>query len=74
MTLSEKSSRELLKLSRSASFRKEMEQVTVGRHNPFIKNGKIDADTYLEFVTQFNAFINHQPKPFRFIIEKEMKI
>lgn len=65
MEISEKSRREMLELAGSVSFRNEMESVRRNRHNPFMKNGRVDTDAYIEFVTQYNEFINHQPKPFR---------
>lgn len=42
------------------------------RHNPFIKSGKPDADAYIAFACEYNAFINHQPKPFRRILDQRM--
>lgn len=56
--------KELLGLTESPSLKKDMEWLSAHRHNPFVKNGQVDADAYLEFVTQYNEFINHQPKPF----------
>ena len=44
------------------------------KHNPFFKNGKAHADAYIEFVTQYNDFINHLPKPFRRMIDNDMKL
>ncbi len=74
MEISEKAKQELLKLSESASFRKDMQTVRANRHNPFLKDGKVDADAYIEFLNQFNEFINHTPKPFRAMIGKDMKL
>ncbi|TAN45550.1 MAG: hypothetical protein EPN22_02275 [Nitrospirae bacterium] len=65
---------ELLRLASSSSMREDMERVAGQRHNPFIKNGKVDVDAYIEFVTQFNEFINHEPKPFEPMIERDMKL
>ena len=36
--------------------------------------GRVDMDRLIEFVTQFNEFINHQPKPFSRMIGREMKL
>lgn len=72
--LSEEVARELLELSKSKGFRRDMEIVKSQRHNPFIKEGKVDVDAYMEFVTQFNEFINHEPSPFEPMIEREMKL
>jgi len=42
------------------------------RHNPFMKNGKADVDAYIRFVCSFNEFINHEPKLFSRIIDRDM--
>jgi len=74
MNLSDKSQEELLKQSQSVSFKNDMDTVVGSKHNPFIKNGRVDTEAYIEFVTQYNEFINHQPKPFRRMIDIEMKL
>ena len=74
MKISKKAEKELIKFSRSDSLRKDMEAVRLNRHNPFLKDGKVNIDAYIEFVTQFNEFINHEPKPFRKIIDRVMKL
>jgi hypothetical protein len=74
MKISKESQEELIKLSRSEALRKDMETITLSRHNPFIKEGKVDADAFIEFVTQYNEFINHAPKPFAQIVDKYMKL
>lgn len=55
-------------------FRADMERVAGQRHNPFLKEGRPDADAYIEFVVQYNEFINHGPKPFRKIVDTVMKL
>jgi hypothetical protein len=72
--LSPESERELLEFARSKSFRKDMEILRSRWQNVFIKDGIADADAYIEFVTQFNEFINHEPKQFRKIIDRVMKL
>ena len=42
------------------------------RHNPFIRCGKPDADACITFACEYNAFINHRPKPFRRIMDQKM--
>jgi len=44
------------------------------RYNPFIKDGRVDIDAYLEFVTRSNEFINHTPRPFRRIKDRDMRL
>ncbi len=41
---------------------------------PSERDGKVDADAHIEFLNQFNEFINHEPKPFRKIIDRVMKL
>ncbi len=74
MKLSLEAERELLEFARSETFRKDMEILRSRWQNVFIKDGVADADAYIEFVTQFNEFINHEPKPFRKIIDRVMKL
>ena len=74
MNVSDKSQEELLKHSQSVAFKNDMKIIAGQRHNPFIKNGNVDVDAYIEFVTQYNEFINHQPKPFRRMIDNDMKL
>ncbi|MBI3393218.1 MAG: hypothetical protein HY039_08520 [Nitrospirae bacterium] len=72
MRLSPESEREFVELAASQSFRRDMETVAAGRHNPFLKDGRVDVDAYIEFVTQFNEFINHARAPFRPIQDRFM--
>jgi len=64
MSISDKAAKELFELSKSDSLRKDMQTVSLQRHNPFLKDGKVDVDAYIEFLSEYNEFINHEPKPF----------
>ncbi len=68
MKLSKEEAQEIFELSQSTTLRDDMRKVREGRHNPFFRNGVSNPDAYIEFVTQYNEFINHEPKPFRPII------
>ncbi|MBI4843633.1 MAG: hypothetical protein HY809_04830 [Nitrospirae bacterium] len=72
--ISEETAKELLELAKSESFRKDMKTIASKWRTPFIKDGEVDFDAYIEFVQQFNEFINHEPKPFKPMMEKEMKL
>lgn len=74
MNISRKSEKEFVEIARSQSLRKDMEIVVSQRHNPFIKEGAADPDTYIEFVVQYNEFINHEPKPFKRIVDGDMRL
>ena len=72
MKLSRNAERDFL--SATESLKHEAEALREKRHNPFIKDGRVDIDAYIEFVTQFNEFINHTPKPFKKIIDRDMRL
>lgn len=74
MRISEESAREICRLANSHSLKMDMKKIASQRHNPFFKQGKVLVDEYIEFVTQFNEFINHEPKPFKKIIDREVRL
>jgi len=74
MKLSRKAEEELLEDGRSEELRKDMEMLKAQWKTPFFKDGRVDVDGYIEFVTQFNEFINHQPKPFKPMVDRVMKL
>ncbi len=74
MKISKDVEKEIVEFAKSPSVRADMEVIASQRHNPFIKDGRPDADAYIEFVIQYNEFINHQPKPFWKIIDRVMKL
>lgn len=74
MKLTEESKKEMLDLAQSASLKEDMRTLKKNRRNPFFRNGEPDVDAYTEFVARFNEFINHTPKPFRRIIDRNMKL
>ncbi|MBF0552940.1 MAG: hypothetical protein HQK96_00115 [Nitrospirae bacterium] len=59
-------------MSKSETLRLDMRRVAAQRHNPFMKNGQPDIDACLEFLMEYNEFINHEPKPFRKIKDTVM--
>lgn len=73
-TISNAAADELRELARSAEFADEMNSVSRTRHNPFMKAGDVDIDAYILFVCQFNEFINHEPKKFLPMIDKDMRL
>ncbi len=72
--LSPAAEKEFQEMAHSESFRKDMESVRLDRLYAFVKDGNVDIDAYLAFVTEFNEFIGHEPKPFRQIIDKDMRL
>jgi hypothetical protein len=51
-----------------------MDSLRARWQRPFIKHGEVDVDAYIAFVTGFNEFINHEPKPFKPMKDKDMKL
>jgi len=74
MNISQEAEKELVSLGRSEALRDDMDKLKSSWLSSFIRSGRIDVDLYIEFVSQFNEFINHRPKPFRPMIEKDMKL
>lgn len=72
--LSDEQKKELLIMARSSKLRQDLRRVSKNRYNPFMVKGKIDLDRILEFLTEYNAFIGHTPKPFRKIIDKDIRL
>jgi hypothetical protein len=70
----EQAKKELLEFAKSESFKQDIEMLRSPWNNPFIKKGKVDVDAYIEFVTQFNAFINHRPKALNCMVDVKMKL
>jgi hypothetical protein len=65
MKISEKTRAEL-KLYAQAAFFDGWEE------NPFLQIADVDA--YIAFNDQFNEFINHASRPFRPMVEKDIKL
>ncbi len=65
---------ELREVSRSEALRKDMDIVYRSRHNPFVRDGVVDTDAYVYFVSAFNEFINHEPRPFEPMKDSDMRL
>jgi hypothetical protein len=74
LKFSKKEKEELLRLSQSSSLQNDMKYVSAHRHNPLIVDGKVDLDRFITFLTDYNEFINHKPKPFKPMIDRIMKL
>lgn len=74
MKLAKEAEKELLDFKNSHDLRNDMEKCRTTWKNAFLKNGKVDMEGYMEFVSAFNEFINHRMKPFKAIIDKFMKL
>lgn len=72
--LSKKEKEELKRSAASTLLRKDMQHLAANRFNPIMDGQKIDMDRLLIFLTEYNEFINHTPKPFKPIIDRTMKL
>ncbi len=72
--LNKKEREELLKAAGSASLRSDMKHVSAHRFNPLMHEGNVDMDRLITFLSEYNAFINHTPKPFKPIKCTVMKL
>ena len=72
--ISKKEKKELRQGADSALLRKDMQYLADKRFNPLIEGQNINMDRLLVFLTEYNEFINHAPKPFRPIIDRIMKL
>ena len=72
--ISKKEKEELQQVAASALLRKDMQHLSANRFNPLIDGHEINMDRLLVFLTEYNEFINHSPKPFKPIIDRIMKL
>lgn len=72
--LTEEERQELKALVASPSIRGDLQILSRRRARHFIVDGQVDLDRVVAFLTEFNELINHQPKPFKKIIDHTMKL
>lgn len=72
--LSEEERQDMLRLAGCPDLKRDMELIVSGRHNPLLVNGAVDMDRLLDFLTQYNEFINHQAKPFKQMLDSDMRL
>ncbi len=65
---------ELLRLSDSPKLRNDFERMRKIREARLKKQGGIDLDTFIKFLSVTNAMFNHQPKPFKKMSGKNFKL
>jgi hypothetical protein len=65
---------ESIEIMESCTLREDMRHLAEHRYNPTSTGGNVDIEKYTEFVTAFNEFVNHAPKPFKPIPDKNMKL
>ena len=74
MVLSEQEKRELRDLARSPQMKEDLRKIAENRYDPFLVDGEVDMDRIVAFLTEYNSFIDHAPKPFRKIMDGNMRL
>jgi hypothetical protein len=72
--LSPEEKQELLLLVKSSSLKADMKEIKKRKNNFFLHDDQVDLDAYISFLSAYNEFINHEPKPFKPIICKDMRL
>jgi hypothetical protein len=72
--LTEEERRELKELAASLALREDLQTLARRRARHFVRNGQVDVDLAVAFLTEINEMINHQPKPFKAIIDGDMRL
>ncbi|GLI36970.1 hypothetical protein KI811_15135 [Geobacter hydrogenophilus] len=70
--LSPKAREELKKAAASTELRDDMAAAAALRQPPWMRDGIVDADRWLDYLTEYNKFINHRRKPETSFIETRM--
>ncbi len=65
---------ELLAVASSATMKADSLRLRDERINPFIKDGIVDCDRVIEFLTEFNEFLGHPANKRWSFVEKQMKL
>ncbi len=73
--LTDKEKDEFKRLAASRSLKSDLEHIRKNRRHPLKdRNGLIDPDRYIQFASEYNEFINHEPRKFRPFREGNMKM
>ncbi len=72
--LTKEEKKEIKTLAKSKKLKEDFRKISNNRYNPFVINGKVDIDKFLNFLNEYNQFINHTPKPFKKILTRYNKL
>ncbi len=72
--LTEQERQELKRLAASPSLREDLQTLARLRVRSIWREGRVDVDLAVTFLTEFNEMINHQPKPFKEIMDRDMRL
>ncbi len=65
---------EFLRLSGSLKLKEDFERMLKNRELRLRRQGGVDLDTFIKFLTVTNAMFNHQPKLFKKMSGKNFKL
>ncbi len=74
MGFTEQEKAELLAFASSPSMKADSRRLREERINPFVRDGVVDCDRVLEFLTEFNEFLGHPVNEHWSFVEKNMKL
>lgn len=74
MILSDDELNELKRLAKDASLTSDLRHLMRHRYNPLLIDKQVCISRLFDFLNDFNEFINHRPKPFKPIIDKDMRL
>jgi len=72
--MNKKEREELKALAQSASLKADFQYLASHRYNPLVVDGTVNMDRVVEFLTAYNEFINHTPRPFTPIADADMRL
>ncbi len=72
--LTKEEKKEIKTLAKLKKLKEDLRKILNQRYNPFVINGEVDIDKFLDFLNEYNQFINHTPKPFKKILTKKNKL
>lgn len=72
--LNQEDKRDLLEMAHSTQIREDYRKMEQHRHNPFLVNGRVDLDKFIDFLNEYNDFFGHKKRQFNKIIDKDMRL
>ncbi|HEC12361.1 MAG TPA: hypothetical protein ENI80_03785 [Acidiferrobacteraceae bacterium] len=66
--------RDLKRVADSTTLRCDTTAIAAQKYRLFVHNGRIDADRYFSFLTDFSALLDHPPRLPRPFLETDMKL
>ena len=64
----------MLEMAHSTQIREDYRKMEQHSHNPFLVNGRVDLDKFIDFLNEYNDFFGHKKRQFSKIIDKDMRL